>query len=434
MNLSISEKIYIYYALLSVEIFGNIDMQNVRYAYSAMAQVLAAILAITLTFRLIFSQRLRYRFPLNIVGSLGWVEKIFIFSGVILTSLSIIFLMFSYKGGLPSLVVCTVIWIVLLPVYYYYIKARLEIENLLKIVYCRDSNTLKKKRKGFGVAKEPKLFLYDLAIQSINQKDFQLFEMILARLASLSTIVSHLIVNKQIGEICKQYIDNPKIFQICCKFFYRLISPTRIGIKSKLYFFDKKEDVFPLKKDVKAYINNMDYGKSSIFSIQNCTQVILTLNEIVDRFFSRLDRKEKEIRYEEIAIIIVSSLADFCTLDVVNSQTKEKPGSHNKCKDKLISFLINELIRYSDFYESIIENATKEVVKELNVSVIYLVSLDDEDNKLSQVGSSYINSVRAETKKLLELLLRENLVKSRFDFRDAFLNNLSKIFRLSYIK
>lgn len=113
-------------------IFDIIDTWNAPYVYSAMAQVIAAILAITLTFRVILSQRLKYRFPFKISGRLGISEVVYIFAGIALVSLSLILLMINCVFVLPFIVAATIIWILMLYQYFRAIASSLSFERLLE--------------------------------------------------------------------------------------------------------------------------------------------------------------------------------------------------------------------------------------------------------------------------------------------------------------
>jgi len=222
-------------------ILSIVDSLNIPYTYSTISQVLAAILAITLTFRIILSQRLKYRFPLKIVGKLSPFEIFYFFTGAILTSLSVIFLMTNFEVAQPFIIAASVIWIILLLLYYYLVMRRLSLKNLLEMSRKDDEQSLKKwgdKHHGI-ITKETKLILYDLSIQAADQKDFQYMEEALACLASLSDRFTYFIIRSQIGLICRQYINNSRVFEYCLDIFYRLISPIRLGVRGKLFFLMK---------------------------------------------------------------------------------------------------------------------------------------------------------------------------------------------------
>ncbi len=345
-------------------ILKYIDTFNAPYLYSAMAQVIAAILAITLTFRIILSQRLKYRFPFKIAGKIGRFEKAYFFAGIALVLLSLVFLMSNCVVFLPFTVAATIIWMIMFFKYYLVISSSLSLENLLESSRQKDKESLKvwwKKHHG-NITKQPQLVLYDISIQAAGQKDFQYMEDALACLATLSDRFVGFVIRSNIGVLIRQHIDNSAIMESCLNIYYRLISPIAAGIKGKTYFFDerKQEKEYDTPE---MHINNVMFRESTVFSDKNCSQVTMDLNELSERYLPLIDPRERHYALRDIVNIILSALADFECWEIVKSRlenNKQKPS--NRCKENLTDFLLN----LYGFFGSQIHGPFIEVAKDLS--------------------------------------------------------------------
>lgn len=387
-----------------LQVLHNIDINNLRYTYSAMSQVVAAILAITLTFRVILSQRLKYRFPLKIVGKLSNRELIYFLLGAVLISLSLSFLTVGFFRGLPILILVMIVWVFALVWYYRVVQNKLSIENLIKEALQEDRKSLQNWKKENGIT-EPELFLYDLAIQAADQKDFQFMEKVLVCLATLSNIYPSFIINNQIGMICRQYINNTSVFSKCLNIFYRLISPIRVGIWGRPYFFDEIKQPVSLK-DTNAYTTQVWFSRSSVYSVQTCLQVKLELEELLGRYFLiYLEEKEQKYRIKEVATIVISALADFLCMKISNPDVVDNIRSFSQCEGNLISFLTYPKKIPID----ILSLAAEEVSSRLNSHL----GISAKDNVSAMKASKHISKIWCKAAKSLESLLNEKLNKVR---------------------
>lgn len=347
---------------------------ELEYAYSAIAQVVAAILAITLTFRVILSQRLKYRFPLKIVGKFSKDEILYFLIGTVLIVFSIFFLLIEFNEVyLPSIIVLTIItitlWIGSLLSYYKTVQTKLSLDHLLKEALLQDEIALLKWNDYKRPANEPQLILYDLIIQMANQKDFQLMEKALSYLATLSHVFPSLIINQQIGEICRQFIRNPSVFDKCLNTFYILISPIKGGVyKSGSYMhrfldfkYNKKQKQY---KNVKEFVKNRLFGESSTFNERNIPQTNMELDKLLDRYLLiSLGEEEHKHREKKIAVILLSAYADFVSLEEIKKEMN--PDYEPQNLPYPIFFFLHKID------EKQLKGATEEVSIQLNTPVFF---------------------------------------------------------------
>jgi|GEM_PF-3652367 len=395
-------------------LYKIIDSWNAPYIFSAIAQVIGTILAITLTFRIILSQRLKYRFPLKISGILSKFEIVYFFSGVFLTLLSLIFLMIDCVIASPFIVAVTIIWMGMLYVYYRKTASSLSLEKLLEKAKRVDEESLRiwgEKYHG-AISKRPKLVLYDIATQAVDQKDFQYMEDALAYLIFLPDRFESFIVRDNIGVLLRQYIDNSRVFESCMTVYYHMISPTAAGIKTKTYFFDEEEEKEEYDTP-EMYVNNIAFRASLLFSEKKCSQVAFDLEELSIRHFPAPvgARREKQYMLKDILSAILSALVDFECLQNAKTQVDEETqNSHNKSKN----YLINLLIKFSSLFGDEMQYPLLEVVKDLSKSLNSITLIqsypDVKGREFWQKAGEYESSIRKKTAKSLAILLRERLL------------------------
>lgn len=390
-------------------LYKIIDSWNAPYTFSAMAQVIGAILAITLTFRIILSQRLKYRFPLKISGRLSKFEIVYFFSGVILALLSLVFLMVHYIIALPFVLTATIFWMFMLYVYYRATASSLSLENLLEMAKQKDKESLRiwgEKHHGI-ISKRPKLVLYDISTQAVGQKDFQYMEDALAYLASLSDRFAAFIIRSNIGVLIRQYIDNSRVFESCLDIYYLLISPTAVGIKAKTYFFDEMKEKVEYNTP-EMYVDNIIFRESMLFSDKNCSQVTMDLEELSKRYVPLFSHREKRYILRDILSIILSAMVDFECLGIVMSKKEQKPS--NSCKKNLTDFLI----KLSELFRREIEVPFIEVIKDLSTSlsatIITNAYPDTKGREFWQKAGEYESGIRQKAAKSLAALLRGELM------------------------
>jgi len=146
----------------------------------------------------------------------------------------------------------------------------------------------------------------------------------------------------------------------------------------------------------------------------------MVLEELIERYFEHFDQIERHYRLKYVCNIILSAIADFNCLEIINSQSEITKVLSNNCKRNLISFLLKLFRKFASELEPPLLEAIKDVSISLNVSIIITATPDDRRSKeYWHKAAEYEESIRQKAAKSLASLLKEYLTKA-FDMPTFF--------------